>query len=125
MKKTIIVTHGNFGKELLKSIEMIIGKQFNTVTLSLLEGDEIETLKSKISKEVDLNKKTFIFVDLYGGTPFNLSLDYLQRRDVFLITGVNLPMLLEYYTKENITIEELIIISKDSIKYANKELELL
>lgn len=125
MKKTIIITHGNYGKELLKSTEMIIGKQFNTSTLSLMEGDELDSLKSKISQEVDNNKKTFIFVDLFGGTPFNLSTDFLQQKDVFLITGVNMPMLLEYYTKENITAEELTDVSKDSIKYANLELGLL
>ncbi len=48
----LIVTHGNFGLELLKSAELIIGKQENVETISFNQGDNIEALYNKVNKSV-------------------------------------------------------------------------
>ncbi len=51
----LIVTHGNFGLELLKSAELIVGKQGNVETLSLNHGDNVEELYKDVGKSI---KKT-------------------------------------------------------------------
>ncbi|HHW02545.1 MAG TPA: PTS sugar transporter subunit IIA [Thermoanaerobacterales bacterium] len=101
----LIVTHGDFGKELLKSAELIIGKQNRTMTLGLFHGDSVDSLKDNISKAIDeLNEGdgVLIFVDLYGGSPSNAAAMNLKKNimdsKVECITGVNLPMILEALT---------------------------
>jgi mannose/fructose/sorbose-specific phosphotransferase system IIA component len=121
MKNTIIITHGEFGKELLKSVEMIIGKQTKAVAFSLNPGENLESFKSIIEDYMSENEKYTIFVDLYGGTPFNIS-GAMISKNVKVITGVNMPMLLEYFTHEEIDIDKLLDASKISIKYVNREL---
>ena len=121
MKNTIIVTHGNFGIELLKSVEMIAGKQDDTVVFSINPGDDLSIVQAQLQKLVIENQITYIFVNIFGGTPFNFAAT-LMNEQVKIITGVNLPMLLEYYLSEKIDPDNLVDISKASIKYTNKEL---
>ncbi|MDI3480673.1 MAG: mannose system component [Tepidanaerobacteraceae bacterium] len=98
----LIVTHGDFGKELLKSAELIVGKQSHVMTLGLFHGDSVESLRENISKaidELDEGDGVLVFVDLYGGSPFNATAMNMEKTITNsrfeCITGVNLPMVLE------------------------------
>lgn len=94
----VIVAHGDLGKELLRSAEMICGKQDRVVTLGLQAGDAIEALPTRIAeaiKSLDDVDGVLVLVDLFGGSPCNAALRYLAESDVECISGVNLPMLLE------------------------------
>ncbi|MBN2287519.1 MAG: hypothetical protein JXQ26_03920 [Tissierellales bacterium] len=124
MKKTILITHGHFGQELLKSVEMIAGKQEHTVAFAIDSGDDLSNLQSRLRNVINDNIPTYIFVDIFGGTPFNIAANMMNDK-VNVITGVNLPMLLEYYLTEKQDIHKLIDLSKESIKYANQELGLI
>jgi len=95
----VIVTHGDFGRVLLKSVELILGKQKNVFTLGIKQGDNIEVLKTKLEKILKRNKKggneTIVLVDLFGASPFNITLSLLKNYDLKCLTGVNMPMLIE------------------------------
>ena len=99
MVGVIICTHGNSAPELLKSAEMICGKQENCQTVSFKEGESLEQLKSEISEKISQLKGTvFCLTDLKGGTPFNTLVSLLKSNPVMeIITGVNIPMLLELF----------------------------
>ncbi|MDK2878778.1 MAG: mannose system component [Thermoanaerobacteraceae bacterium] len=101
----LIVTHGDFGKELLKSAELIVGKQSHVMTLGFFHGDSVERLMENISKAIgtlDEGDGVLVFVDLYGGSPSNATAMNLKKNimnsKVECITGVNLPMILEALT---------------------------
>jgi PTS system mannose-specific IIA component len=101
----LIVTHGDFGKELLKSAELIIGKQNRTMTLGLFHGDSIDNFRGSIAKAIEMLDEgdgVLVFVDLYGGSPSNATAMNLREIEdnikVECITGVNLPMILEALT---------------------------
>ncbi|MBT0133927.1 PTS sugar transporter subunit IIA [Listeria seeligeri] len=101
MKAIFVCTHGNAAKELIHSAEMICGIQENTSFVSFDEGESAENLQTKIIAEVeklDLTEGILFLTDLKGGTPFNvlvqLLADYHQTE---LITGVNIPLLLEVF----------------------------
>ena len=109
----LIVTHGEFGKELIKSAELIVGKQENVSSLSLKPGDDIDAFHLSIKKEIDkLNNGNgvIVFTDLFGGTPSNTVLRTMMEKKIQSITGVNLPMLLETLVLRNsdITLESLV-----------------
>ena len=99
MVGVIICTHGNSAPELLKSAEMICGKQENCQTVSFKEGESLEQLKSEISEKISQLKGTvFCLTDLKGGTPFNTLVSLLKSNpEIEIITGVNIPMLLELF----------------------------
>ncbi|RBP46983.1 PTS sugar transporter subunit IIA [Garciella nitratireducens] len=104
MSKTavLIITHGNFGVELIKSVEMIMGEQEDAKALGIKLGESIEDLKRETEKIILKNqeegKDTLIFVDILGGSPSNISLYMLKKyENIKLITGVNMIMLIETF----------------------------
>ncbi len=49
-----------------------------------------------------------ILTDLFGGTPSNLSISFLEDDKVEVITGVNLPMMIKIANiREEMSLEEL------------------
>ena len=106
----LIVTHGNFGTELLKSAELIIGKQDNVKTLGLNHGDNVEELCDRVCesiKELDSGDGVLVFTDLFGGSPSNVVARNMEHLNFYSLTGVNLPMLIEALdSRDNIELEE-------------------
>ena len=93
----VIVTHGNFSEALLKTAEMIIGPQEKVAAVALNASEGLEDLKAKIQVAVEkvmCDKGVIIFTDMFGGSPSNVSVGFLSDK-VEVITGVNLPVLLE------------------------------
>jgi mannose/fructose-specific phosphotransferase system component IIA len=92
----IIMTHGYFGAELKKSAELVLGPLNEVHCLSLTEGtdpmDFAEELNILLEKAPD---NTIILTDLYGGTPSNVSAIYATRKNYTVVSGVNLPILIE------------------------------
>ena len=107
----LIVTHGNFGTELLKSAELIIGKQENVETLGLNPSDDIKELyiavRSSI-KKLDKGDGVLILTDLFGGSPTNVTAASISDYKCESVSGVNLPMLIETLdSREFMPLEEL------------------
>lgn len=95
----LIVTHGQFGSELLKSAELITGKQKNVETLSLNREDSIqqfgEIVREKIASFLSEDHQLLVLTDLFGGSAANVSAANLKKMSFTCLTGVNLSMLLE------------------------------
>lgn len=95
----LLITHGDAGKELIKSSELIIGHQDKVGSLSLNHGDDIEELKSEVEnriRELDEGEGVLALVDLLGGSPSNVTSRMIQGvANLECITGVNMPMLIE------------------------------
>src|SRR6056297_3542160 len=121
MEKVIIITHGNYGKELLKSVEMIAGKQKNGYSFSINEDTNIDDIKKQVGKLIEGD--TYIFVDIYGGSPFNCAISFLSNPRVKVISGFNMPMILEFFVNRNRDIETMIEDSRKSITYVNDEMK--
>ena len=97
-KKVLVCTHGRFGEELIKSVEMIAGPLTNTVAVSLLPGMSVEEYHEKLRTELDKENETLCLVDIFGGTPSHSVLYMSQEYQLDIICGVNLPVLLESST---------------------------
>ncbi|MFB0526014.1 MAG: PTS sugar transporter subunit IIA [bacterium] len=94
----IIITHGDFGRQLVKAAQIILGELEEVWALSLHENEGLETLSGRIGKILkkgnEQSKGKIIFVDMFGGTPANASLKFVNDERVEIISGVNLPMLI-------------------------------
>ncbi|MBE3591329.1 MAG: PTS sugar transporter subunit IIA [Thermoanaerobacter sp.] len=128
-KFVLIITHGDFGKGLLSGAEVIIGKQENVHTVGLNLGDNIEVVRKEVEKiikeKLQEDKEIIIVVDLFGGSPFNIALSMMKEYDVKVITGINMPMLIELLTSINVydtteLLENISKIGKDGIKVIEK-----
>ncbi|EGY4468125.1 PTS mannose transporter subunit IID [Listeria monocytogenes] len=95
----IIGTHGEAARELLKSTEMIIGKQDNVEFITFVPGENTDTLITKYKEKLDkldTSEGVIFMVDLFGGSPYNASSQIaLPEDNMDVVTGVNIPMLLE------------------------------
>ena len=115
----IIGTHGSFSKELINSAELIYGKLENVNYITFLPGEGQNDLINKykdIVNKLDQDPKILFLVDLFGGSPFNAaSILAFDNVNMNVVTGVNLPMLLEVYSNlENSTLNELVEIAINS-----------
>lgn len=104
-KAVLVITHGNFGIEILKSVEMIMGEQEDAAALGLCLGDDVEELRAK-AEEIIVNnkeagKETVVLVDIFGGSPSNVALYALRNHDIKLVTGVNMLMLIEFFSSRD------------------------
>ncbi|MGY3725568.1 PTS system, mannose-specific IIA component [Granulicatella balaenopterae] len=100
----VIVTHGSLSEGLKSAAEVIIGGTNNMVTESLFQGDDVQALGAKITKaieQVDQGDGVIVFTDIASASPYNQSLlavnqlDAEKQKQIAIIAGVNLPMLLE------------------------------
>ncbi|WP_110954315.1 PTS sugar transporter subunit IIA [Anaerosinus massiliensis] len=92
----LVITHGIFGEELIKSAEMIVGAQENVKALSLLPGMDPADLIIDVQTILDtMPEGSLIMSDLFGGTPSNVSAAVASQRKIAAVAGVNLCMLIE------------------------------
>ena len=93
----VVVTHGQLARELVSAAEMIIGEIPNVTAVSIgwyeSPDDALREIEEAI-KRADAGKGTVVLTDMFGGTPSNLSLTFLEKDRVEVVTGVNLPMLI-------------------------------
>lgn len=127
MISVIIGTHGMFSEEILKSAEMIFGTQENVGAVTFKPGEGVEALVekyNKLIKKMDSKEGVLFMVDLFGGSPFNAaSLIAVRNENMEIVTGVNLPMILEVLgSREFSNISELVKVAENSGKNAIKTL---
>jgi PTS system mannose-specific IIA component len=93
----IAISHGSYAKALINSVEMIHGKQKKISTICLEGNNSIESLKEKIDITIEeLNvEEILILVDILGGTPYNAACLFMDRKNINVITGMNMPMIVE------------------------------
>lgn len=111
-----IVTHGNLAEGLRDSSELIIGEQTQFETVCLRHGDDFEEFKETVFQSIERANQTegvLVLVDLFGASPYNSVLFNFPNFeantiDIRMISGVNLPMILDACeNREHLTLEEL------------------
>ena len=94
----VIVTHGGLGEALIQTAESVLGDPVDAAgAVSVDLKESVEKLRKKIGaaiKTVDQGDGVLILTDMFGGTPSNLSLSFLEEGRVDVLTGVNLPVVI-------------------------------
>jgi PTS system mannose-specific IIA component len=94
----VVVTHGQLANELLNAAEMIVGDLPGFTAVSIGWHDDVDVAREAIERaiaRVMAPLGVLILTDMFGGTPSNLGLAFLEKGRVEVVTGVNLPMLLK------------------------------
>ena len=128
----IVITHCQLGKELINAAELILGKINNISYVSIMDTvpneDILKSIEEKIKLFRNKNDNVLILTDMFGGTPTNLSLSFLEKDMVEVVTGVNMPMLIAAVSvRDQVGLSELGKIAQEegqrSVKMAGKLIE--
>ena len=104
----IVVTHGDLGREMVRTLKSIVGETDIIQPLSFKRGDDIDTLEKEIRKFIgeDEERDVFIFTDVFGGSCSNTAMKIIKdaaengifKNQVAVFAGVSLPMLISFTT---------------------------
>lgn len=96
-RKLMIASHSTFAAGIKNAIELIIGKQDFVYTLcAYTEGaTEIETPVKEFIISLKEDEEVIIVTDLFGGSVNNEFMKHLSKPNIYLIAGMNLPLIFE------------------------------
>ncbi len=110
MINVVLVSHGDLCAQLIKSAAMIAGEAEGVYSVPLYPGETPEEFEKKLNEVLEKigDEETFILMDIFSGTPYNVSARQVLRDNVQCVTGANLPMLIELLmTRDYNTLSEL------------------
>lgn len=102
MKKVLIATHGKMASGIKSTAELLLGEMADITTIdAYVEPDvDIEKQMKEFFERKEPEEQVFVFTDLQGGSVNQKFLPYSADANVILITGFNLPMLLQILMAE-------------------------
>jgi PTS system mannose-specific IIA component len=96
----VVATHGKLAEEILRTAEGIVGRLEQCEAVSVGAGSSMEDARARLGEAVrraDSGDGVLVLTDMFGGTPANLALTFLDEK-LEVVTGVNLPMILKLAT---------------------------
>lgn len=97
----ILASHGEFAEGIDQSGSMIFGEQANVKPCILKPSEGPQDIRKKMEDAIasfDQQDEILFLVDLWGGTPFNQASALKDGHESWaIVTGLNLPMLIEAY----------------------------
>lgn len=114
----LILSHYRLADEFIAALRHIVGEVPHVRAIGLDPAssapEEMHAQIDKAIREVDQGRGVLVLVDMFGGTPSNLSLSFLEEGRVEVVTGVNLPMLVKVSRqKDAMAIHELAELAQD------------
>jgi PTS system mannose-specific IIA component len=96
----VVATHGRLAEEILRTAEGIVGPLEQCEAVAVGAETSMDDARARLAeavKRVDVGEGVVVLTDMFGGTPANLALTFLDEK-VEVVTGVNLPMILKLAT---------------------------
>jgi PTS system mannose-specific IIA component len=95
----VVVTHSHLGEALLEAAEFVLGSRPTAaVSVSIDLNQNVDRLREKVAagiKKVNQDQGVLILTDMFGGTPSNISYSFLEEGRIEVLSGVNLPVLVQ------------------------------
>ena len=101
----VLVTHGQLAAELVNAAEMIVGDLPHFAAVSIGWHEDVEGAREEIGRAIervrakagtpDQPAGVLVLADMFGGTPANLAVTFLETDTIEVVTGLNLAMLMK------------------------------
>ena len=94
----VLVTHGHLADEFVAAMEHVVGPQDGVASICIGPDDDMEERRTQILEsiaKVDDGSGVILLTDMFGGTPSNLAISVIEKANVEVIAGANLPMLIK------------------------------
>lgn len=127
MTKIILISHGDLSKAMAKSAQMITGERTNLFYYGLYPGEHPSEMINRIKNQVKNNREDnfIIIADICGGSVCNAAIELIELKNVKLLSGMNLALVIDVILETETSDEELnekINNAKDGIKlFSNAE----
>ena len=119
----LLVTHGEIGLALYASAIHILGKEPSNIDyISINSNIDINSYEKTIQDKLtilDSGKGVLVMSDMYGATPTNILKKLIYPKKYGVVTGINLPMLMQALTSRNLSLDDLI---KICLKYGKENI---
>ncbi len=107
----LLITHPGIGRALLETAVHALGEcPLNTHCLEIDSDADLQHLLQKAGSEasrLDEGEGVLILTDVHGATPSNLAHQLREHRDIAIVSGVNLPMLLRIFNYAGDSLQQL------------------
>jgi PTS system mannose-specific IIA component len=107
----LLITHNDLGHYLLDTASAILGScPVRTRVLNVPGGCDPDTILERASalyRELDQGDGVLVLTDLYGSTPSNIAARLLEKYNILVISGVNVPMLVRILNYPTCSLEEM------------------
>lgn len=114
----VLVSHGDLAQEFAKALEHVVGDQEKLTTIGLFPNDDTEEKRKEILKavkDVECGQGVVILTDMFGGTPSNLAHSLLEGRNVEIVAGMNLPLLIKLVSlRKTKTLHEAVVLAQEA-----------
>jgi PTS system mannose-specific IIA component len=113
----VIVTHYRLGEEFLQALRLIVPDASDFQAVSIDPKQSVDEMREAIAaalRRAERGEGVLVLTDMFGGTPSNMALSFLEEHRVEVVTGLNLPMLIKLATMtERKPLEELAAFIKE------------
>lgn len=130
MRKFLLASHGKFAEGIYNSLQIILGENINVSTIcAYVNGkDDMESMVKSHINSLKREEELIVITDLFGGSVNNEFMKHIKNKQVHLVSGMNLHLLIEIITSQNPNTKEMINYainqSKESIKYCTETIKL-
>jgi len=94
----VIVTHGHLASEFIAAAEMIVGPLPHLTPASIDWHDDVDVARGELDRavaRVSQGRGVLLLTDMFGGAPTDIASMFLDKPEIEVVTGVNLPMILK------------------------------
>lgn len=95
--KIVVISHGDFAKGIINSVQMLAGEQKNLKAYGLYPEEGREVLEKKLEQELiaarEDNEEVLVLSDIFHGSPFNAAVELMKNYDFYHVTGINIPLM--------------------------------
>ena len=113
----VVITHGRLAGEIVDTVRLIMGQPSHLEAVSFSARESLETLRERAREAIEgftTEDGCLILTDLFGGSATNITVEYLKSDKVRILTGVNLPMVMEaLQNREKLPLEQLAVKVRD------------
>ncbi len=119
------MAHGGLAGEYLAAIEHVVGRQSGIKAITMEPDYDRKAKELEIctaANDVDTGDGVVLVVDLYGGSPSNLSLQACAPSNRRILYGANLPMLIKLAKSRKLPVADAVQNAIDAgKKYINSQ----
>ena len=119
----VIVAHGRLAEEYRAAMEHVVGHQDAVRTIVIGNDDDRAAKQDEIcdaADAVDSGSGVVVVVDMFGGSPSNLSIKACNPDNRRIMYGANLPMLIKLAKSRHRPVKEAV---EASLKAAHKYID--
>ena len=131
MRKYLIATHGTFAGGIKSSLDIILGDSDNIFLIEAYTGENksLQGEIEEVQKQIGASDELIVFTDLMGGSITNQIVQYARQPNIFIVAGINLPLLLDIMLADpgvpvSEVIETGIVNAREQIVFVNKLMDL-